>query len=132
MFLDWCVAPAVMLTTIDPGDTRIVVRLHSYEAFTRWPHLVDFSRVDDLIYVADHVQDLTTALVPQLRGPEAPRTHMIDNAMDLSAFNRAKPADARFNLGLIGVSQVAKDPLWAIDVLERVRKRDDLAAAGRR
>ncbi|MET7618985.1 glycosyltransferase family 1 protein [Streptomyces sp. NPDC005408] len=125
VFLDWCVAPAVMLTTIDPGDTRIVVRLHSYEAFTRWPHLVDFSRVDDLIYVADHVQDLTTALVPQLRGPEAPRTHMIDNAMDLSAFNRAKPADARFNLGLIGVSQVAKDPLWAIDVLERVRKHDE-------
>ncbi|MFF3398194.1 glycosyltransferase family 1 protein [Streptomyces sp. NPDC002659] len=125
VFLDWCVAPAVMLTTIDPGDTRIVVRLHSYEAFTRWPHLVDFSRVDDLIYVADHVQDLTTALVPQLRGPDAPRTHMIDNAMDLSAFNRAKPADARFNLGLIGVSQVAKDPLWAIDVLERVRKQDE-------
>ena len=50
---------------------------------------------------------------------------MIDNAMDLSAFNRAKPADARFNLGLIGVSQVAKDPLWAIDVLERVRKQDE-------
>ncbi|WP_327323584.1 glycosyltransferase family 1 protein [Streptomyces sp. NBC_01210] len=125
VFLDWCVAPAVMLTTIDPGDTRIVVRLHSYEAFTRWPHLVDFSRVDDLVYVADHVQDLTTSLVPQLRGPQAPRTHMLDNAMDLSAFNRAKPADARFNLGLIGISQVAKDPLWAIDVLQRVRKADE-------
>ncbi|MFF7200356.1 glycosyltransferase family 1 protein [Streptomyces sp. NPDC008141] len=125
VFLDWCVAPAVMLTTIDPGDTRIVVRLHSYEAFTRWPHLVDFSRIDDLVYVADHVQDLTTSLVPQLRGEAAPRTHMLHNAMDLSGFNREKPADARFNLGLIGISQVAKDPLWAIDVLERVRKQDE-------
>ncbi|MFE7135420.1 glycosyltransferase family 1 protein [Streptomyces sp. NPDC057638] len=125
VFLDWCVAPAVMLTTIDPGDTRIVVRLHSYEAFTRWPHLVDFSRIDDLVYVADHVRDLTTSLVPMLRGEQAPRTHMLHNAMDLSGFDRPKPADARFNLGLIGISQVAKDPQWAIDVLERVRAEDD-------
>ncbi|MFI1012936.1 glycosyltransferase family 1 protein [Streptomyces sp. NPDC020965] len=125
VFLDWCVAPAVMLTTIDPGTTRIVVRLHSYEAFTRWPHLVDFSRIDDLVYVADHVQDLTTALVPQLRGEHAPRTHMLHNAMDLSDFVLAKQTDARFNLGLVGISQVAKDPQWAIDVLELVRAHDD-------
>ncbi len=124
VFLDWTVGPAVMLTTIDPGDTRIVVRLHSYEAFTRWPHLADFSRVDDLVFVADHVRDLTTALVPQLRGPQAPRTHVLDNAMDLSGFAREKAPEARFNLGLVGISQVAKDPLWALDVLELVRKQD--------
>ncbi|KUO13916.1 glycosyl transferase [Streptomyces sp. DSM 15324] len=125
VFLEWAAGPAGMLTTIDPGDTRIVVRLHSYEAFTRWPHLTDFSRVDDLVFVAPHVQDLTTSLVPVLRGKQAPRMHFIDNAMDLSGFNRPKPAEARFNLGLIGISQVAKDPKWALDVLERVRKHDE-------
>ena len=46
VFLEWAAGPAGMLTSIDPGDTRIVVRLHSYEAFTRWPHMTDFSRVD--------------------------------------------------------------------------------------
>jgi glycosyltransferase involved in cell wall biosynthesis len=125
VFLDWSVGPAAMLTTIDPGDTRIIVRLHSYEAFTRWPHMTDFSRVDDLIYVAPHVRDLVTSLVPQLRGESAPRTHIIDNAMDLSGFARPKPAEARFNLGLIGIGQVAKDPLWAIDVLRLLREHDD-------
>ncbi|MEU0988444.1 glycosyltransferase family 1 protein [Streptomyces sp. NPDC005953] len=125
VFLDWCVAPAVMLTTIDPGDTRIVVRLHSYEAFTRWPHMVDFSRIDDLVYVADHVQDLTKSLVPQLRGEHAPRLHMLHNAMDLSGFDLPKPAQSRFNIGLIGISQVAKDPLWAVEVLERLREHDE-------
>ncbi|MGW1813039.1 glycosyltransferase family 1 protein [Streptomyces sp. NPDC002125] len=125
VFLDWSVGPASMLTTIDPGDTRIVVRLHSYEAFTRWPHMTDFSRIDDLIFVAPHVRDLTTSLVPQLRGDAAPRMHVLDNAMDLSGFVRPKTADARFNLGLIGVSQVAKDPLWAVEVLKLVRERDE-------
>jgi glycosyltransferase involved in cell wall biosynthesis len=125
VFLEWAAGPAGMLTTIDPGDTRIVVRLHSYEAFTRWPHMTDFSRVDDLVFVAPHVKDLTTSLVPMLRGEQAPRFHVLDNAMDLSGFNRPKPAEARFNLGLIGISQVAKDPKWAVDVLERVRKHDE-------
>ncbi|MBM7439176.1 glycosyltransferase family 1 protein [Streptomyces sp. HB132] len=125
VFLDWSVGPASMLTTIDPGDTRIVVRLHSYEAFTRWPHMTDFSRVDDLVFVAPHVKDLVTSLVPHLRGAGAPRTHLLDNAMELSRFVRPKPAEARFNLGLIGVSQVAKDPLWAVDVLKRVREHDE-------
>ncbi|MFJ1543867.1 glycosyltransferase family 1 protein [Streptomyces sp. NPDC088246] len=125
VFLDWSVGPASMLTTIDPGDTRIVVRLHSYEAFTRWPHMTDFSRVDDLIFVAPHVKDLVTSLVPHLSSDSAPRMHVLDNAMELSGFVRPKSADARFNLGLIGISQVAKDPLWAVDVLKRVREHDE-------
>ncbi|MFF6904678.1 glycosyltransferase [Streptomyces sp. NPDC012389] len=125
VFLDWSVGPAAMLTTIDPGDTRIVVRLHSYEAFTFWPHMTDFSRVDDLVFVAPHVRELVTTLVPQLRGESAPRLHVVDNAMDLAGFARPKSADARFNLGLIGVSQVAKDPRWALEVLKRVREHDE-------
>ncbi|MFD9973709.1 glycosyltransferase family 1 protein [Streptomyces sp. NPDC059017] len=125
VFLDWSAGPAPILTTIDPGTTRVVVRLHSYEAFTRWPHMTDFSRIDDLVYVAPHVRDLVTSLVPQLRGGHGPRTHILDNAMDLAAFARPKPAEARFNLGLIGIGQVAKDPRWAVDVLERVRRHDD-------
>ncbi|MFE9461176.1 glycosyltransferase [Streptomyces californicus] len=125
VFVDWSVGPAAMLTTIDPGDTRIVVRLHSYEAFTRWPHMTDFSRVDDLVFVAPHVQELATSLVPQLREPSAPRMHVLDNAMDLADFHRPKSADARFTLGLVGISQVAKDPRWAVDVLKLVREKDD-------
>ncbi|MCC3762785.1 hypothetical protein K3N28_06830 [Glycomyces sp. TRM65418] len=125
VFLDWCAAPATALTNLDPGDTRIIIRLHSYEAFTRFPHMVDFSRVDDLVFVADHVQDLTTSLVPQLRGPHAPRMHVLHNAMDLGGFAREKTPDARFNLGLVGIGQVAKDPLWALEVLRRLRERDD-------
>ncbi|GAB3993002.1 hypothetical protein GCM10029992_03520 [Glycomyces albus] len=125
VFLDWCVAPAGMLTTIDPGDTRIIIRLHSYEAFTLWPHLADFSRVDDLVFVADHVRDLSRTLLPQLRGSQPPRTHLLHNAMRLSDFTLEKAPDARFNLGLVGIGQVAKDPLWAVDVLRLLREKDE-------
>ena len=47
LFVEWCSALAVLVGLVDPGRTRVVVRLHSYEAFTHWPHLLDLSRIDD-------------------------------------------------------------------------------------
>ncbi|MEU4778200.1 glycosyltransferase family 1 protein [Micromonospora sp. NPDC023633] len=125
VFVDWCVAPAALFTMIDPGTTRIIARLHSYEAISRWPHMVDFSRIDDLVFVADHIKDLTTTLVPQLQGADAPRMHVLDNAMDLRGFQIDKAPEARFQLGMVGINQVAKDPRWAIEVLRLLRRRDD-------
>ncbi|MFJ7491937.1 glycosyltransferase family 1 protein [Streptomyces sp. NPDC097727] len=125
VFVDWCVAPAALFTAIDPGDTRIIVRLHSYEAFSRWPHMMDFSRVDDLVFVADHVRDLAKAAIPGLGEERAPRTHVIDNGMDLANFRRMKDPSTRFNLALVGIGQVAKDPLWALNVLRQLREHDE-------
>ncbi|RKN45445.1 glycosyltransferase [Micromonospora endolithica] len=125
VFVDWCVAPAALFTLVDPGTTRVIVRLHSYETLSRWPYMVDFSRIDDLVFVADHIRDLATTLVPYLRGPDAPRLHVMDNAMDLRGFQIDKPAEARFQLGMVGISQVAKDPRWAVEVLRLLRERDD-------
>ncbi|WP_416979041.1 hypothetical protein [Streptomyces sp. T028] len=125
VFVDWCAAGAAFLTQVDPGTTRVIVRLHSYEAFTYWPHVVDFSRVDDLIFVADHLRDLVTAAVPRLSADGAPGLHVIHNAMNLSAYRRPKRPEARFTLALVGIGQVAKDPRWAIEVLRLLRAQDD-------
>lgn len=124
VFVDWCVITAAMFTVIDPRDTRVVVRLHSFETFSLWPHLVDFSRVDDVVFVSEHLRELTLAAVPRLREPDAPRTHVISNAMDLRRYPREKPAEARFNLGMVGVSSITKDPLWTVEVLRILRERD--------
>ncbi|MFI9582103.1 hypothetical protein ACIHCQ_09705 [Streptomyces sp. NPDC052236] len=124
VFIDWCVGPAALLTAVDPGTTRVVVRLHSYETFTLWPFLVDFSRIDDLVFVGAHLRDLTIAAVPQLKSAQAPRLHVIHNAMDLAAYVHPKVPEARFTLGLVGISAVAKDPRWAIEVLRILRAED--------
>src|SRR6185312_5402925 len=87
VFVDWCQAAAVLFTLHDPGSTRIIVRLHSFEAFNFWPHLVDFSRVDGVVFVSDHLRDLATAVLPQLT--DGPRLRVIDNAMDLQRYPRS-------------------------------------------
>jgi glycosyltransferase involved in cell wall biosynthesis len=124
VFVEWCTAAAAFLTLVDPGTTQVVVRLHKFEAYTYWPHRVDFSRVDDLIFVGDHIRDLMTQALPRLRDADAPRLHVIANAMKLADFQRPKSAEARFTLGLIGIGQIAKDPRWALEVLRGLRAQD--------
>ncbi len=125
VFVEWCTISATLLTLVDPGTTRVVLRLHSFEAFSHWPHRVDFSRVDDMIFVSDHVRDLATEAIPRLSGADGPRLHVIANAQDLASFRRPKRPGARHTLGFVGMAQVAKDPLWALEVLRLLRARDD-------
>jgi glycosyltransferase involved in cell wall biosynthesis len=77
------------------------------------------------VFVSDHLRDLAVAAIPGLRGPNAPRLHVIPNAMDLRPFLRPKVDDARFTLGVVGASKMVKDPRWAIEVLRHLRRHDD-------
>ncbi|WP_422770261.1 glycosyltransferase [Plantactinospora sp. WMMC1484] len=124
VFVDWCAAMAVLFSLLDPGSTRVIVRLHSFEAFAHWPHLVDFSRVDDLVFVSDHLRDLAVAAVPGMAAAGT-RLHVISNAMDLRSYRRPKNPEARFTLGVVGIKAVAKDPGWAVRVLRHLRAHDD-------
>lgn len=124
VFADWCTGMAWYLTLIDPGTTRIIVRLHSYEAWTLWPHLVDFSRVDVPVFVSDHLRDLVSRTVPAVAA-SADRSLVVPNAMDLRRFVLPKTEDARFTLGILGFNVVAKDLLWALEVFRRLRAHND-------
>ncbi|MDG4864252.1 glycosyltransferase family 4 protein, partial [Streptomyces sp. T-3] len=125
VFMEWCTAGAALLTLVDPGPARVVLRLHNFEAFTQWPHLVDFSRVDDLVFVSAHLRDLVLAVAPRLGAPGGPRLHVVPNALELGRFTRPKQGPkTRFTVALVGCGGPAKDPRWALDVLRRLRARD--------
>ncbi|MEU9758797.1 glycosyltransferase [Streptomyces sp. NPDC047985] len=125
VFVEWCSTAAAFMTLVDPGSTRVVVRLHKYESFTYWPHIMDFTRVDDIVFIAEHMREMTTAAVPRLLAPDAPRLRFLHNALDLRRFDRPKGEDARFTVGLVGIGQIAKDPRWALDVIRLLRAKDE-------
>jgi len=125
VFVEWCLVQAALFTAIDPGTTRIIVRLHLFEAFTMFPHLLDMSRVDDMVFVSEPLRDFTMDVAPRLREPGGPRTQVVTNAARLDRYRRAKHPDARFTLAQIGQSRIAKDPRWTFEVLRELRRRDD-------
>ncbi|MFC7503468.1 glycosyltransferase, partial [Nocardioides sp. GCM10030258] len=54
-----------------------------------------------------------------------PAVAVVPNVIDLGGYDRAKDEDARFTLALIGISAVAKDVRWAIDVVRRLHAHDE-------
>jgi len=59
-------ALSVLFSMVDPGPTRVIVRLHSFEAFRAVAAPWSTSpRVDDMIFVSDIFRDLVAEVVPE-------------------------------------------------------------------
>lgn len=122
--VEWSNRALAWVSTLPGLRARVVGRLHSYEAFTQFPVMTDWSNVDDQIFVSDHIRRLVLRCVPALAEGDTPGTHVIPNVAHLEHFHRPKTAGAERVLGLIGWAQVVKDPMWALDVLEELRRVD--------
>jgi len=123
VWVEWCQRLAVQMSLQARSSQRLIVRLHSFEAFTIFPHLMDWSNVDDLVFVAPHIRDL---IIPQLLGfdPETTNVHVIPVAVDAASLRRTKSAGSAKTLAVLGWSAAAKDVTWAIDLLSLLLKQD--------
>ena len=121
VWVEWCQRAAVLVSLLDLADRRLVIRLHSFEAFTVFPQLVDPSAVDALVTVSPTFERLVKAVTPDL----GERTTYVPNAIDLRGISQDKDPGASHTLGLVGWAAPAKDATWAFDVLELLRRHDD-------
>lgn len=122
IFVDWCDNAAVWTTLHAPRSARIVVRFHSLEAISHQVHVIDWSRVSDVVFVADHVRALVSQAAPEVS--VGPRVHVAPNAMHLERFGKPKEPGADRTIAIVGWAQRVKDPLWALDVLAALRSVD--------
>ncbi|MGW5361348.1 glycosyltransferase family 4 protein [Actinopolymorpha pittospori] len=122
IFVDWCDNAALWVTLHAPASARIVVRVHSLEAISHQPHMIDWSRVAEVIFVGDHVRRLLENAVPDIAA--APGRHVVPNEMRLERFGLPKRPGAERTLAMVGWAQRVKDPLWTLDVLSQLRATD--------
>ncbi|WP_337918588.1 glycosyltransferase family 4 protein [Actinopolymorpha pittospori] len=122
IFVDWCDNAALWVTLHAPATARIVVRVHSLEAISHQPHMIDWSRVAEVIFVGDHVRRLLENAVPELAA--VPGRHVVPNEMRLERFGLPKRPGAERTLAMVGWAQRVKDPLWTLDVLSQLRATD--------
>ena len=122
IFVDWCDNAAVWTTLHAPRSARIAVRFHSLEAISHQVHVIDWSRVSDVVFVADHVRALVTQAAPAVAA--GPRIHVAPNAMHLERFGKPKEPGADRTIAIVGWAQRVKDPLWALEVLAALRAVD--------
>lgn len=121
VFVEWCNLPAIWLSRLLTENKRLVVRLHSYEAFTFFPYFVNWGGVDGLIYVSEPVRRIMQAKHGERLGSTAQIT--LPNVKHRPSEGNA-PADRAFVLGLAGYSNANKNPILALEILRILRQRD--------
>jgi glycosyltransferase involved in cell wall biosynthesis len=119
--VDWAMEPAAWATLHVPETTRLAVRLHRIEAFSAQAHVVDYSRVDDLIVVAPHVAALARRVLPLAADQ---RIHVVPVTPPLERYLMEKRPGAGRTLGLVAWAVPVKDTDWALDVLDGLRAHD--------
>lgn len=119
---DWADKGAAWASVDLPDRARLVVRVHSVDVLSAPIHLLDWHRVDDVVFVSDHIRDVFNAVMGD-RAAKV-RQHVVTNIVSPSRFpDPLLPAAGR-TLGVIGWGQRVKDPLMALEILARLRERD--------
>ena len=123
VFCEWCNTAAVWLSHLLPPGKRLVIRLHAYEALGPWPLLVDWTRVDQLVFVADHVRARVVEALGLQRFANLD-IRVLNPSHDTARFDRPKHAGAERTLGLVGYDRQVKRADLALDILAALQNED--------
>lgn len=121
---EWTLGNAVWYSRHAPSSTRLTTRLHLQESGLPFPGRVRQDRVDQFVFVADHIR----RQVVRDHGIDYARTTVVPNAVTVPGddlpLSGASPADRRFVLGMVGIVPARKGLHHALDLLARLRSVD--------
>ena len=122
VFCEWCCENAVWHSNNKRDGTKLIVRLHRFEAFRDFPKRVDWSNVDALIVVSDHFKEIMV----ETHGVAPERVHVMPQYIDWHGLQRPKTEAARFTLGFVGINPFEHKRFdRAIDFVAALRAKDD-------
>lgn len=117
-WFEWCDQNVIAATRL-PKTSKIICRLHSYEAFTDMPRHVDWKKVDHLVLVSDAVKDLLTYNVP-IPTP----TTVIHNGLDVEKFMIPKNKKSGKKICSIGYINYKKNPALLLYCFKAIHDYD--------
>lgn len=117
-WFEWCDELLVAATSW-PKRSKIVCRLHSFEAFTHHPEHVDWSKVDGLMFVNESVRRLLLGRIPSDL-----LTTVIPNGVDFDRFHF--PATKRYGkkVAYAGYLNFKKNPGFLLACFEALWRDD--------
>ncbi|WP_298889924.1 glycosyltransferase family 4 protein [uncultured Serinicoccus sp.] len=122
LFVDWADRGSVAAVMGAPSGVRVTLRIHSMDALSPWIHLLDWTRVDVLVLVSEHLRRVVVALLgDRLAGTQV---RVVGNVLDPARIPSGKTPGHRRTLLMVGWAQRVKDPLWALEVLALLRRED--------
>ncbi|OLT19555.1 hypothetical protein BJF81_08520 [Ornithinimicrobium sp. CNJ-824] len=115
--LDWADRASVWASHVCPEGTRLILRVHALDALDPWLHLMRWERIERVLVVSPAMNSLVRDLLGAW-GVEIP-VETMHVLTPLREMDLPKEPGARTTLGMVGWGRQVKDPLWALDLLER-------------
>ena len=118
---EWAGPNAVLASRVKRPHQRLIVRLHRVElSYDDWRE-IDIAAVDTVVTVGPYYR---RRVLETTGWPEDKVLH-VPNAIDTHLFDRPKPDEARFHLGMIGAASARKRLDLAMEVLALLRGVDE-------
>ncbi|HEY0716363.1 MAG TPA: glycosyltransferase family 1 protein [Streptosporangiaceae bacterium] len=118
---EWCGPNAIWYSRNKRKGSRLIVRLHRFEVFARYPYGVKIANVNQVVCVDKYYAQLTA----EKTGWPSKKIVALPNTVEVGQLDRPKLDGARFNLGMLGIVPSRKRVDLALDVLEELRRDDE-------
>ena len=118
---EWCGPNAIWYSVNKRPESRLIVRLHRFEVYARYPYRVNIRAVDQVVTVNKRYAEL----VAEMTGWPTRKIIALPNTVEVGQLDRPKLDGARFSLGFVGMVPSRKRIDLALDVLEELRRDDE-------
>jgi glycosyltransferase involved in cell wall biosynthesis len=118
---EWALANAVYYSRHKRPQQRLIVRLHLQERGTDFPAEIDYSNVERVVFVGEHI---LRECVEKFAIPPGICT-VLGNFVDVARYSLPKFGGAEYTLGIIGTAPARKRLDLAVDTLELLLRHDD-------
>ncbi len=132
IWFEWADVLAVSLTNHPKGilnDKYVICRLHSGESFTNLPKQINWSVVDNVIFVAEHIRNINELLTPVIKSTTI---SIIPNGINLDNW-KFRTREKGFDIAYVGSINYKKGSIFLphlLNAVYNVDKRYRLHVAG--
>ena len=118
---EWLLGNAVFYSNHKNNSQRLIIRAHRFELEREFGHQVDLSKVEIVFAVSYYYFEKFSEqfVIPRNK------MRLLPNYVEDSIYSTKKSPDARFHIGLVGVLPKRKGLLKALELLLKLRKKDE-------
>lgn len=123
IWFEWADVLAVSLTKHPTGilnDKHVICRLHSGESFTNLPKQIDWSVIDNVIFVAEHIRNINELLTPVIKNTTI---SIIPNGINLENW-KFRTREKGFDIAYVGSINYKKGSIFLPHLLNAVYNED--------
>lgn len=115
-WFEWCDELVIYASKLDIAlEKYIICRLHSYEAFTHYPSLVNFNAVDKLIVVADFIKENISKKIDF----DKDKIVVIPNGINLDKYTFVNKTDG-YDIAYVGYINHKKGPMLLLHTFKKI------------